>query len=516
MKTQGEIVGISAKRLMLALAGAGIIGGGVGAIAMNHNNATASGAAAQAAIVAAATAPAAGGTIAPVGVALPDFTQIAQRMGPAVVNIRVSGSTRTNYGGDGNSERVQRGGDPFGDDPFFEFFRRFQGPQNQGQRGQRDIPVFGTGSGFIVGTDGIILTNAHVVRDAKEVTVKLTDRREFRAKVLGSDPKTDVAVLKIDAKNLPTVPIGKSKDLMVGEWVLAIGSPYGLDSTVTAGVVSAKGRSLPDDSNVPFIQTDVAVNPGNSGGPLFNMRGEVVGINSQIYSQTGGYQGLSFAIPIDVASRIKDQIVATGKAQHAKLGIQIQEVNQAFADSFKLESPEGALVSNVERNGPADKAGLKSGDVIRKVNGQPIVASLDLPAIISMSRPGEKVKLDVWRDGKIMQLDAKLADASDKTASVDADDEGPAGNGAKLGLALRQLEPNERRRSGINAGLLVEDAGGAAATAGVQPGDVLLAINGKAVTSVEQVREVVSKSTKSVALLIQRGNDKIFLPVRIG
>ena len=267
--------------------------------------------------------------------------------------------------------------------------------------------------------DGVILTNAHVVRDAKEVTVKLQDRREYRARVLGSDPKTDVAVLKIDAKNLPVVPIGKSSDLKVGEWVLAIGSPFGLDSTVTAGVVSAKGRSLPDDSNVPFIQTDVAVNPGNSGGPLFNTRGEVVGINSQIYSQTGGYQGLSFAIPIDVAYRIKEQLVATGTVKHAKLGVTVQEVNQGFADSFKLESPEGALVSNVERGGAADKAGLKSGDVIRKLNGQPIVASGDLPAMLSLARPGDQVKLDVWRDGKIVQIGARLADASEKAAPED-------------------------------------------------------------------------------------------------
>jgi len=355
-----------------------------------------------------------------------------------------------------------------------------------------------------------------VVRDAKEVTVKLQDRREYRAKVMGSDPKTDVAVLKIDAKNLPVVPIGKSRDLKVGEWVLAIGSPFGLDSSVTVGVVSAKGRSLPDDSNVPFIQTDVAVNPGNSGGPLFNTRGEVVGINSQIYSQTGGYQGLSFAIPIDLAYRIKDQIVTTGKVQHAKLGVTIQEVNQGFADSFKLESPEGALVSNVERGGPADKAGLKSGDVVRKLNGQPIVASGDLPAMLSLAKPGDKVTLDVWRDGKIVQIDARLGNAGDKLADAGNDEAGDADTGSRLGLALRPLEPAERRQSGIASGLVIEDAGGAAANAGVQPGDVLLSINGRPVTSVNQVRDMVGKSTKSVALLIQRGNDKIFIPVRVG
>jgi serine protease Do len=442
--------------------------------------------------------------------ALPDFTQIVSRMGPAVVNIRVMGSTKTAMG-----ERGQRGMPQLDeDDPFFEFFRRFQGPQNP--RGQRDTPVFGAGSGFIVSPDGVILTNAHVVRDASEVTVKLQDRREYRAKVLGSDPKTDVAVLKIDAKNLPVVPIGKSSDLKVGEWVLAIGSPFGLDSTVTAGVVSAKGRSLPDDTQVPFIQTDVAVNPGNSGGPLFNTRGEVVGINSQIYSQTGGYQGLSFAIPIDVAYRIKEQLVETGTVKHAKLGVTVQEVNQGFADSFKLESPEGALVSNVERGGSADKAGLKSGDVVRKLNGQPIVASGDLPAMLSLAKPGETVKLDVWREGKIVQITARLGDASEKPQRAERDAVASADGSSKLGLALRPLEPIEKRQSGIGAGLVIEDANGAAANAGVQAGDVLLSINGRPVTSIDQVRDVVGKSNKSVALLIQRGNDKIFIPVRIG
>ena len=358
------------------------------------------------------------------------------------------------------------------------------------------------------------MTNAHVVRDAREVTVKLNDRREFRAKVLGTDPKTDIAVLKIDANNLPVVPLGHSSDLKVGEWVLAIGSPYGFDSTVTAGVVSAKGRSLPDDSNVPFIQTDVAVNPGNSGGPLFNTRGEVVGINSQIYSQTGGFQGLSFAIPIDLAGRIKDQIVATGKASHAKLGVTVQEVNQGFADSFKLATPEGALVANVERGSPADKAGLKSGDVVRKVNGQRIIASADLPALVGTSLPGDKISLDVWRDGKIVSLTATLGNAADKVAEV-AKSDGAAGK-VQLGLALRPLQSDEKREAGISAGLLVEDAGGAAANAGVQPGDVLLSVNGRPVNTVEQVRDVVEKSAKSVALLIQRGPDKIFIPVRLG
>jgi serine protease Do len=511
MANEGAVTAITAKRLTLALCAAGVIGGAVGAIAVNHNNAVAAAdavAAAHTPVPAAAPVPAAPAPVAgnPAAAALPDFTGIVSHNGPAVVNVRVVGSTRV----------AQRQQMPQidEDDPFFEFFRRFQPQQPRGNGGGREL-VYGAGSGFIVSPDGVILTNAHVVRDADEVTVKLQDRREYRAKVLGSDPKTDVAVLKIDAKNLPVVPVGNSRNLQVGEWVLAIGSPYGLESSVTAGVVSAKGRSLPGDQ-VPFIQTDVAVNPGNSGGPLFNTRGEVVGINSQIYSQTGGYQGLSFAIPIDVAVRIKDQIVSTGKVQHAKLGVVIQDVGQGFADSFKLETPEGALVSNVERGGAGDKAGLKPGDVIRKINGQPIIAGTDLTGIVSVAKPGDKVALEVWRDGRTVQLNAVLANANDKPEPRSRDNLASVDKGAKLGLALRQLDPMERRQSGIMAGLLVEDAGGPAQVAGIQPGDVLLSVNGKAVNSVEQVRDVVGKSSKSVALLIQRGDEKIFIPVRIG
>jgi serine protease Do len=511
MHNEGAVTAITAKRLTLALCAAGVIGGAVGAVAVNHNNATA---AAEAAALAQAQAPTQApvpATAAPVAgnpsaVGLPDFTKIVSHNGPAVVNVRVVGTTKV-------AQRQQMP-QVDEDDPFYEFFRRFQPQQPRGNGGGREL-VYGAGSGFIVSPDGVILTNAHVVRDADEVTVKLQDRREYRAKVLGSDPKTDVAVLKIDAKNLPVVPVGNSRNLQVGEWVLAIGSPFGLESSVTAGVVSAKGRSLPGDQ-VPFIQTDVAVNPGNSGGPLFNTRGEVVGINSQIYSQTGGYQGLSFAIPIDVAVRIKDQIVATGKVQHAKLGVTVQEVGQGFADAFKLESPEGALVSSVERGGAAAKAGIKSGDVIRRVNGQQIVGSGDLPAMLAVAKPGDRVSMDVWREGKTIQLNATLANANDKPEPGNRDSLASLDKGAKLGLALRPLDPMERRQSGLPAGLVIEDAGGPAQAAGVQPGDVLLSVNGKAVSSVEQVRDVVGKSSKSVALLIQRGDEKIFIPVRIG
>jgi serine protease Do len=502
---------MTVKRVVTALAAVGVLGAGAAFAIQQNQTATAPAAVAQAtsAVPSNAAAGAPVPTPAPM-IALPDFSVIAQRNGPGVVNISTTGSTKTSYQG----QQGQRG-EPFSDDPFLEFFRRFQNPQGGGRGGRGgDVPTHGVGSGFIVSADGVILTNAHVVRDAQEVTVKLTDRREFRAKVLGSDPKTDVAVIKIDAKNLPVVPLGRSTDVKVGEWVLAIGSPFGLENTVTAGVVSAKGRSL-DDGNVPFIQTDVAINPGNSGGPLFNTRGEVVGINSQIYSQSGGYQGLSFAIPIDVATRIRDQIVKTGKVVHARLGVTVQEINQGFADSFNLESPEGALVSNVERGAPAEQIGLKAGDVIRKMNGQKIIASADLPGMVALALPGDKVTLEVWRQGKNITLEGKLGNAKDRSLASAQDDEGPISK-MRLGLALRQLDPIEKRQAGLPSGLLIEDAGGAAANAGVQPGDVLLSVNGHAVNTIGEVKEVVGKSAKSVALLIQRGDERIFIPVRLG
>ena len=482
-------------QLVLALVAAGIVGG-AGTAAYTSAHAVA--APPVAAVALPATAP----------VSLPDFSTITARSGPAVVNISVTGTVKTAMEG----PQGVPGMSP--DDPFFEFFQQFGGPRG-GARVPRDTPTRGQGSGFIISPDGVILTNAHVVRDAKEVTVKLTDRREFKAKVLGADAKTDIAVLRIDASNLPTVSLGSTRDLKVGEWVLAIGSPFGFENTVTAGVVSAKGRSLPDDSGVPFIQTDAAVNPGNSGGPLFNARGEVVGINSQIYSRSGGYQGVSFAIPIDLALKVKDQIVTTGKATHARLGATVQEVNQAFADSFKLDKPEGALVANVEKGSAADQAGLRAGDVIRKVDDQPIIAAGDLPAIIGLQMPGKKVVLEVWRQGERKELSARLGDAGDKTSEVASRGEDGAARG-KLGLALRPLQPQEKREAAVDAGLLVEDSAGPSALAGVQPGDVLLAINGTPAQSVEQVRSVVARAGKSIALLIQRGDEKIFVPVRIG
>ncbi|MCM2253641.1 MAG: DegQ family serine endoprotease [Ramlibacter sp.] len=488
---------LKAAPLVLALLGAGAIGGA--GVEMWHSRAEAAAPAVMAPPATAAATGSAGPTVI-TNPTFPDFALITQRYGPAVVNLSVTGS------------RKVMGVDPEALSDPFEFFRRFQ--QGPGRITPREVPVRGMGSGFIISPDGIILTNAHVVKDANEVMVKLTDRREFRAKVLGNDPKTDVAVLKIEARNLPVVTLGHPKDLRPGEWVLAIGSPFGFENTVTAGIVSAKGRSLPDDSAVPFIQTDVAVNPGNSGGPLFNARGEVVGMNSQIYSQSGGYQGVSFAIPIDVATRVKEQIVATGKVQHARLGVTVQEVNQTLADSFKLDRPEGALVASVEKDGPADKAGLQPGDVIRRANGQPIVASGDLPAIVVLSTPGQRLQMEVWRQGHKVDVTAQLASAKE-AAKSDNRPESAAGEG-KLGLALRPLQEGEKRQAGVSEGLLVQQASGAAARAGVEPGDVVLAVNGTPARSVDQVKSLVAKSDKSVALLIQRGEDKIFVPVRIG
>jgi len=373
--------------------------------------------------------------------------------------------------------------------------------------------VRGQGSGFIVGRDGIILTNAHVVRDASEVTVKLSDRREYKAKVLGSDPATDVAVLKIDAHDLPVVSLGNPKQLGVGDYVLAIGAPFGFEQSATSGIVSAKGRSLPGDAYVPFIQTDVAVNPGNSGGPLFDANGAVVGINSQIYSQTGGYQGLSFAIPIDVALSVKNQILATGKVSHARLGVTVQELNQALADSFKLPEPEGALVSSIARDSPAARAGLQPGDVILSYNGEPIIRSGDLPALVGMAKPGDKASIEIWRGGKKETLTATLAGASEKVATAD-DDAAPAQG--KLGVAVRPLTPDEKQQARLSGGLVVEDAAGAAARSGIQPGDIIVAVNGTAVNSVADLQKQLGQGKQQLAVLVQRGEDKIFLPVKLG
>lgn len=434
----------------------------------------------------------------------PNYRAIVKQFGPAVVGVTVAGMHKTSVG---------EGGMPPGmeNDPFFQFFRGMPGMQ---LRGPNSVPFKGLGSGFIISSDGLILTNAHVVREAKEVTVKTSDRREFNAKVLGIDPTTDVAVLKIDAKGLPTVRLGDPRSAEVGDRVLAIGAPYGLEQTATQGIISAKGRSLPGGSAVPFIQTDAAVNPGNSGGPLFDGQGQVIGINAQIYSQSGGFQGLSFSIPINVALKVKDEIVATGKASHGRLGVQIQNVDQSLADSFGLKHADGALVAAVEPNSAAAAAGLKPGDVVTEVNGQPIVGSVDLSSTIGMAAPGDKVKLTVWRDRESKSIDVKLGGAKDDDETV-ASADGSVQHG-KLGLSLRPLTRDERRQSGIDQGLLVENVGGPAAKAGLQPGDVVLAINGRPVQSMDEIKRVLDAKPKSVALLVQRDGTKIFMPVNLG
>jgi len=434
--------------------------------------------------------------------ALPDFAAIVQRYGPAVVNIAVSGTRKTGFSGTQDNEGED-------DNPFSQFFHGM--PFHFGPP-PAEVPVQGQGSGFIVGADGIVLTNAHVVRDASEVTVKLTDRREFRAKVLGADPATDIAVLRIDARDLPVVNLGDPARARVGDWVLAIGSPFGFENSVSAGIVSAKGRSLPGETYVPFIQTDVAVNPGNSGGPLFNLAGEVIGINSQIYSRSGGYQGLSFAIPIDVALHVKDQIVATGHATHARLGVMVQQLNQALAESFGLKRAEGALVSSVVPGSAAEHAGLQPGDVILKFNDKPLGSSSELSAIVGESSPGAKARLEIWRKGETRMVTATLG-----TAKPETGDRAAAGrpDADRLGLAVRPLTPEERKEANVTGGLLVEDVNGAAARAGMQPGDIVLLADGKPVRSVDELRAAAG-SRGSVALLVQRGDTRVFIPLKTG
>jgi serine protease Do len=393
----------------------------------------------------------------------------------------------------------------------YQFFRRFQGQV------PRPAPRHGVGSGFIVSADGYILTNAHVVADADEVTVRMTDRREYPAKVVGIDKRSDVAVLKIEGKQLPVVRIGDPAKLRPGEWVLAIGSPFTFDNTVTAGIVSATGRSMPgEDGLVPFIQTDVAVNPGNSGGPLFNLNGEVVGINSQIYSRSGGWMGLSFAIPIDVATNVRDQLVATGKVTRGRIGVQIQPVDAQFADAFGLDRPRGALVGQVLEDGPAQKGGVKSGDVILSVNGKPVERSTQLPSVISQIKPGDTARLEVWRDGGAKTLNVKVEEFQEEVQKVaNRDVEAPV-KADRLGLSVRPLDANERKSAETDGYLLVEDVTGAAAAAGVRPGDVILGVNGRAVKSVSDLKTATSdESRKVMALLLERDGTQLFLPVRI-
>jgi serine protease Do len=447
--------------------------------------------------------------IAAVAASLPDFSSLVEQYGAAVVNVEVVQKVRQTRGPGGQSE-----------DPLLDFFRRFGIPPPGGGApgGEGDgIPERGAGSGFIVSDDGYILTNAHVVMDADDVTVRLSDRREFPAKVIGADERSDVAVIKIDAQHLPTVRIGDPRQLRPGEWVLAIGSPFGLENSATAGIVSATSRAVGGEgSYVPFIQTDVAVNPGNSGGPLFNMRGEVVGMNSMIFSRTGGYMGLSFAVPIDVANDVREQLVKTGRVVRGRIGVGVQDVNAQLAQSFGLDRPRGALVSAVEEDSPAANAGVKAGDVILSVNDHDIDRVGTLPTEIAKMKPGSKADLVVWRDGKERTIGVRVDEMPQKEQTRTADRRDKADETERLGIAVRPLTPEEKKQVETDGNLVVEEVSGAAALAGVQPGDIILGVNGKPIQSVQQLRGAVKEKQSTVALLIERGNAQLFIPIRVG
>jgi serine protease Do len=440
---------------------------------------------------------------------LPDFTDLVDKQGAAVVNISTTQTARAPGAGRGPIPNLPE------DDPFYEFFRRFMpNPQTP-----REFQSQSLGSGFIISADGYVLTNAHVVEAAEEITVKLTDKREMKARVIGSDRRTDIALLKIDASGLPFVRFGNPERLRVGEWVVAIGSPFGFENTVTAGIVSAKGRSLPQENFVPFIQTDVAVNPGNSGGPLFNLRGEVVGINSAIYSRTGGFMGLSFAIPIDVANDIVQQLKSVGRVIRGRIGVVIQPLTKELADSFGLQKPQGALVSSVEKGGPAEKAGVEAGDVILRFDGKVVNSSEDLPRIVGSTKPGNRVTMQVWRSKASRDVQVTVAELQeDRMAQQKRGAKPPAATPGVFGMSVSELTDAQRKELKIEGGgVFVNDAQGAAARAGIRKGDVILAVNNQDVKSVEHLRELMGAVEKGriLALLIRRGGNSLYIPFRV-
>ena len=445
---------------------------------------------------------------------LPDFSELAEKQGPAVVNI----STTT---------QVARGNQatpfPFDEnDPAFEFFKRFI-PRSPGGGAPRGFENKSLGSGFIVSNDGYILTNAHVVDGADEVTVRLTDKREFKARMIGADKRTDVALIKIDATGLPAVRLGDPGQLKVGEWVVAIGSPFGFDNSVTAGIVSAKGRSLPQENYVPFIQTDVAINPGNSGGPLFNMRGEVVGINSQIYSRSGGYMGVSFAIPIDVAMDVQSQLRAAGKVSRGRLGVVIQEVSKDLAESLGLTKPMGAVVNSVEKGGPADRAGIEPGDVILRFDGKQINASADLPRMVGATRPGTRSTVQVWRKGTTRDIAVTVGEMVDEKTAGNRPGQGgkaPEQAANRLGLVVSELTAEQKRELKMSSGLVIEDVRGMGSRADLRPGDIIIAVISKGATTevktVDQFNKLLAQFDKgsNVTLLIRRGDMQTFVTIK--
>ena len=446
---------------------------------------------------------------------LPDFTELAEKQGPSVVNISVTQVVQ----GQGI------GGFPGmpNDEAFNELFRRFGLPipgapgGPGGQVPPQEFKSNSLGSGFIISADGYILTNAHVVNEADEVIVKLSDKREFKAKIIGADRRTDVALLKIDASGLPKVTVGDPGKLRVGEWVAAIGSPFGLENTMTAGIVSAKGRALPQENFVPFIQTDVAINPGNSGGPLFNLKGEVVGINSQIYSRSGGSMGLSFAIPIDVAIEVSTQLKSSGKITRGWLGIAIQEITKDLAESFGMKNTNGALIAGVEKSSPAEKGGLEPGDVITKFDGKPIITSSDLPRAVGAAKPGKKAAVEVLRKGTIKGLNVTVGESPSEKEEVASNKNVVKPEINRIGLVLRELTAQQKKALNGKNGLLVADAQGLAAQAGIRRGDVVLGLNNAEVQSLEQFNKQLAAvaAEKTIALLIQRGENTLYVPIKL-
>ncbi|AEB57558.1 DegQ family serine endoprotease [Ectopseudomonas mendocina] len=446
---------------------------------------------------------------------LPDFTDLVEEASPAVVNI----STRQKM-----PERAVAGQpglpDLEGLPPMFrEFFERSipQVPRNPGGR-QREAQSLG--SGFIISPDGYIMTNNHVVADADEIIVRLSDRSELEAKLIGADPRSDVALLKVEGKDLPVVRLGKADDLKVGEWVLAIGSPFGFDHSVTAGIVSAKGRNLPSDSYVPFIQTDVAINPGNSGGPLFNLQGEVVGINSQIFTRSGGFMGLSFAIPMEVAMQVADQLKADGKVTRGWLGVVIQEVNKDLAESFGLEKPAGALVAQVLEDGPADKGGLLVGDVILSLNGKPIIMSADLPHLVGGLKPGEKAELDVVRDGSRKKLDVTVGTLPEEGQELASSGsaQGAERSNNRLGVTVVELTAEQKKGLDLKGGVVVKEVlNGPAAMIGLRPGDVITHLNNQAIDSTSTFTQVAQELPKnrSVSMRVLRQGRASFITFKL-
>ncbi len=446
---------------------------------------------------------------------LPEFTALVEKAGPAVVNI----STRQT-----STPPALPRGHPIPnlpeDSPLNDFFRRFFGEQGEDMLPDEDIQSRSLGSGFIISNDGYVMTNTHVVEGADEIIVRTNDRREFFATVVGTDKRSDIALIKVDATLLPTVRIGSAKDLKVGEWVLAIGSPFGFDHSATAGIVSAKGRSLPSENYVPFIQTDVAINPGNSGGPLFNLEGDVVGVNSQIYSRTGGFMGLSFAIPIDVAMDVADQLKRTGHVTRGWLGILIQDVTRDLAETFRMPQPMGALVAQVVPDGPAAASGIQAGDVILDFNGTPILESSALPPLVGVHPVGQPAKVTVLRRGETRVIDLTIGELPEESQlSGKKDNQVQPNKANRIGLVVEDLSDEDREQLGADkAGVFVAKVEkGAAERAGIRVGDILLMIDNKEVTSAMQLRELLEhiEPGRSIAALIQRNEGRIFVAIRI-